>query len=211
MPVHVIKLDSAGVRERVRNGKYFQITNVPTLLVTYTDGNLQLFQGQAKIMEWLNKVLVQRNQPQAPPVPQDAQPQARTAKAQPRRERIKEPEEEPEDGVEPEEEEEQRPPPKKAKAAKSKKKPPVKFKSSKKRDEDDEENLELILGDEEDSPSSQPSPSIASKRSMTKSNPLSTGKSKSGGMANLVEQARKMEQERKASLGYDEKDLPKYG
>jgi len=213
MPVQIIRLDTTEVRNRVRNGKYFQISNVPTLLVTYTDGNLQLFQGQPKILEWLNKVLVQSNSSshEREPVPQQKSA---------RRVRIEEPSDE-------EEEDEPQPPPKripKAKSnvvAKSKKKSPVKFKSSKKRDEDEEENVELILGDEDEpmesqtqlpqQTQSQSQSQTRPKRGTVKNNPLSIGKGKPSAMASLVEQARKMEEERKTSLGYDEKNLPRFG
>lgn len=204
IPVMIIPLDSTETRLRAMRGKYFQVHNVPALLVTYTDGNLQLFQGQPKILEWLNKVVVQRNA-------------ANTDR------KIVEYEEE-------EEEEQPQAPakakksvPKKAKAKKSKP-APVKFKSKKKsipeETEDDSGELldvEIIPEDEEDEPPSRTSPPAARRATQPpsqKTNSLAlngTGtKGKSGGMASLIEQARKMEEERKSSLGYDEKSLPRH-
>ena len=57
LPVKIVRLDSAASREAVQNGPYFQIKVVPTLVVTYRDGNLQLFIGQPKTLEWLKMVV----------------------------------------------------------------------------------------------------------------------------------------------------------
>ncbi len=53
LPVKIVRLDSAASRQAAQNGPYFQIKVVPTLVVTYRDGNLQLFVGQPKTLEWL--------------------------------------------------------------------------------------------------------------------------------------------------------------
>ena len=56
LPVKIVRLDSTASREAAQNGPYFQIKVVPTLVVTYRDGNLQLFVGQPKTIEWLKMV-----------------------------------------------------------------------------------------------------------------------------------------------------------
>lgn len=215
MPVNIVKLDNAAVRQRVRNGRYFQITNVPTLLVTYTDGNLQLFQGKDKILEWFNNIVAAR----APSPMTSATPPTKVAKKITQRAPPREIEEEEEE----DEEEDAPPPPRKAKA--KTKRPPVKFKSTKKKVEEDEDVELIAIGEDEegeDVTPRRPQPPPPSKSvtrgggkglsiSTTANNPLSTNKGKSSGMASLVEQARKMEEDRKNSLGYDEKNLPRYG
>lgn len=53
LPINVVLLDSPLERERAQTGTLFQIVNVPSLLVHYSDGNLQIFEGTRKIMSWL--------------------------------------------------------------------------------------------------------------------------------------------------------------
>jgi hypothetical protein len=53
LPVKIIRLDTEAFRDAAKNGPYFQIKNVPTLIVTFRDGNLQQFVGQPKVLEWL--------------------------------------------------------------------------------------------------------------------------------------------------------------
>ena len=72
MPIRVVRLDTIEMRERVAQGKYFQIRNVPTLVVVYEGNNLQQFVGQPKIMAWLQGMLKQhsrapRNDPHEEP------------------------------------------------------------------------------------------------------------------------------------------------
>jgi hypothetical protein len=54
LPVHVVLLDSSSERERVKSGKLFKITTVPSLMVRYEDENLQIFEGARKVMAWLS-------------------------------------------------------------------------------------------------------------------------------------------------------------
>ena len=63
LPVKIVRLDTAAFREAAQNGPYFQIKVVPTLVVTHRDGNLRLFAGQPKVLEWLKMVV---NPPGAP-------------------------------------------------------------------------------------------------------------------------------------------------
>ena len=55
IPVKIVRLDTVETRKAALNGKHFQIKNVPTLLVSYQDGNLQFFAGQEKVIMWLQK------------------------------------------------------------------------------------------------------------------------------------------------------------
>jgi hypothetical protein len=56
IPVKIIRLDTLKDRQNAINGKYFQVHNVPTLLVMYTDDNIQLFVGSEKIILWLTQI-----------------------------------------------------------------------------------------------------------------------------------------------------------
>ncbi len=64
LPVTIVRLDTLESREAAKNGPYFQIKNVPTLVVTYRDGNLQLFVGQPKTLEWLKMSMNPQRAPQ---------------------------------------------------------------------------------------------------------------------------------------------------
>ena len=82
IPVGIVRLDTPEDRQIAATGKYFQIVNVPALLVIYDDGNLQLFVGQEKIITWFQQIIqksMQHPQPQHPqpqhPQPQHPQPQ----------------------------------------------------------------------------------------------------------------------------------------
>lgn len=63
LPVSIIRLDTEEARKKAMTGPFFAITNVPTLLLSYADGNMQLFQGRDKIMPLLVKLT------QPPPQP----------------------------------------------------------------------------------------------------------------------------------------------
>lgn len=57
MPVIIIGLDSPEARQKAMTGQTFQIKNVPTLVVSYTNGETQLYVGSPKIMGWFQKIL----------------------------------------------------------------------------------------------------------------------------------------------------------
>lgn len=57
IPVGIVRLDTPEDRQIAATGKYFQIVNVPALLVIYDDGNLQLFVGQEKIITWFQQII----------------------------------------------------------------------------------------------------------------------------------------------------------
>ena len=64
LPVETIRLETKHDRNRVMNGKNFQIKSVPSLMVLYDDGDMQLFVGQKKIISWMNRAIQPQEQPQ---------------------------------------------------------------------------------------------------------------------------------------------------
>lgn len=57
IPIQIVRLDTEQARETAANGKFFQVTSVPTLTTFYEDGNVQLFTGTQKIIQWLTAML----------------------------------------------------------------------------------------------------------------------------------------------------------
>lgn len=57
IPIQIVRLDTEQAREAAANGKFFQITSVPTMAVFYEDGNVQLFAGSQKIIQWLTAMM----------------------------------------------------------------------------------------------------------------------------------------------------------
>jgi hypothetical protein len=60
LPVKMIPLDTEEDRKNVQNHTTIQIKNVPSLLVVYSNNQLQLYVGAPKIIDWLRN-LVQNN------------------------------------------------------------------------------------------------------------------------------------------------------
>jgi hypothetical protein len=126
IPVNVVKLDTAEARQTAMKGKYFQITNVPTLVVIYADGNLQLFVGAPKINQWIGMLQGEggggdRSREDAPEAKREEEYQEPPPKPQRRTPVIE---------TMPEEEDEETPEPvegKKKRVKSKKKRPPVSF------------------------------------------------------------------------------------
>ena len=57
LPIQLISLDNPKLRELVKRGKMFQITSVPTLLIEYISGDVQLFTGRPKILQWASNLI----------------------------------------------------------------------------------------------------------------------------------------------------------
>lgn len=57
IPVGVVRLDTKAERQRALNGKFFQIQSVPSLVVFYDDGDMQMFLGREKIIGWFVTLL----------------------------------------------------------------------------------------------------------------------------------------------------------
>lgn len=65
--IHSLCIDNANVRKQVLESK-IQVANVPSIVLFYTSGVVQLFEG-AKAFEWVNRNIVQIFSP-PPPQPQ---------------------------------------------------------------------------------------------------------------------------------------------
>lgn len=63
LPIDIVRLDTKKARERAQRGKYVQINVVPSLMVIFTDGNLQLFTGSEKIVKWIKQAVEFTSQP----------------------------------------------------------------------------------------------------------------------------------------------------
>lgn len=66
LSMEVIYLDSETIREAVQSGTFIQIQKVPTLLLEYNDGSIQLYVGRVKVIEWLKQLFnrsIQQNKP----------------------------------------------------------------------------------------------------------------------------------------------------
>lgn len=176
----MVRLDTVESRTAAAHGTYFQITAVPSLAVGHEDGTLQVFVGNEKILRWFESM--RRHPPKS--------------KA-PEREEIEDDESEPEEPpkskkkekVVIEEDDEPEPTPKPSRRKKSSKKERKKVVTF----EEDEPDIEFLGDEPDDTP-----PPRASKSS----------KKKPSKMGSLLDQAKQMEKERQATLGYKEEDLP---
>lgn len=211
-PAQIIRLDSESAREQATNGSFFQITSVPTMVVIYNDGNTQMFVGSPKIIQWMSMIIKTEKEESAsnlaaynpaggnmygprpnPPRPlqdeyREPPPVKRTVIEEYGEEEYEE--EEPE-FVKPAPKVPKKKPMPVVKPKKSKKKPPVRF-------EEPEEEVEYF---ESKAPKTKKQPKEAS---------VPLKKQQPSRMNGLMEEARRMEQDRKSSLGYREEDLPKY-
>lgn len=57
IPLQIVKLDTQKARNKAKKGKYFQINSVPSLVVIYQDGTLQMFIGKEKIVNWIQQLV----------------------------------------------------------------------------------------------------------------------------------------------------------
>lgn len=57
LPINIVRLDNPSIRDVVRSSSTLQITHLPTLLVNFSDGNIGLFQGQQKTLDWIGKFM----------------------------------------------------------------------------------------------------------------------------------------------------------
>ena len=57
LPIHAISLDNRKLREAVLRGNMFQIKSVPTMLIEYASGDIQLFAGRHKIVNWIDQMV----------------------------------------------------------------------------------------------------------------------------------------------------------
>lgn len=255
LPIQFVRLDTEESRHTAANGRFFQITSVPTMAVFYEDGNTQLFTGTQKIIQWLTAMIkasaassrasAAASTPEEPPnmygpsnggarrslvplIPRSSKtpqidegedlneedspvtaPQMRAAPRQPRAtpRRIPTPVEEDDGGGEVNDEEpdeieiEEPVPVLKPKARKPRAKSAKKTVKQRKPKKTTEDEVELV--DDEEDPRRQ---------AREKLNAVATAKSKPppSRMKNLYAAAKQMEQDREASLGYNESELPHF-
>jgi len=69
LPVALIALDTKESRDHALNGSLIQIKNVPSMIVSYDDGNVQLYVGKPKIMGWFAAITQHPAQKQNAPEP----------------------------------------------------------------------------------------------------------------------------------------------
>lgn len=160
IPVGIVRLDSPEDRQIAATGKYFQIVNVPTLLVIYDDGNLQLFVGQEKIITWFQQIIQKNMQHPQPQYPEPQHPEPVRRPQQKNRQSKKKPVfEEYSSSSEEDSEEEVYEAPKKKKIASIKEKSSKKYKKQNKKKkkpiqfEDDEQEIEFFNEEDSKSPS----------------------------------------------------------
>ena len=56
LPIMIVRLDTIEDRRKAANGPFFKITEVPTMVVSYSDNTVQLFVGSDKILEWMSSI-----------------------------------------------------------------------------------------------------------------------------------------------------------
>lgn len=197
-PIEIVRLDSRESRVAASRGKHFQITNVPSLVTMFTDGKLQLFVGTDRIFPVLQSLL------SPPPSPEE------------------EIQEEEIDIIE------QPSPPRRRSAkgrrstSKSKTKKAVKaFPQRKKKapppppEEDEEDDGIEMFGEEieEEELEFEDTNPIAYRPPPPPTTGLMVGPSAASNApsknSSIMEMAKTMARQREATLGYNEKDLPK--
>ncbi len=206
VPVKIVRLDTVEARMAAINGKHFQIQNVPTLLVTHADGNLQLFAGQEKVIIWLQKAM---DPPPSQVGGQDIPPDIPSTPL------YESSDEEESKGLYGGRQKSKKlksrkpskpskilrfPPKSSKKRRKSKKSKSVRFEEP---EEDYEEvDIEFIEGDRPNRPPAPPTQGLIVGPQADHGNKR---------MSNILEMAKQMQQDRTSTLGYDEKELPKNG
>lgn len=213
LPIQEVRLDTEESRKTASEGQYVQITSVPSLMVTYTDGNMQLFVGTDKIMAWMRSAVMSMQQRSSPPETNEPQTNIeddrvnRTKETKPKKTTYVVEEEDEDDVVE-----EPTPlskPKKTTKLAKSASKMKSGKTTKKKKtrtitkeendltNETDEVDIEFI-----DSSGRPPPPP-------TKGLMVGPGSVQSkSSMTNLMKKAQQMAKDREKTLGYREEDLP---
>ena len=203
--VNVVRLDTAEDRMRALTGKYVQVDSVPTMVVIFKDDTIQKFLGAEKILGWMSNIVkgVQASEVSA----SETQPQqkhsktptpktkAKSKKPKSRKPKVVEPDSEEEidiDFGEMEEEEEYVPPP-----------PPPQ--SSRRRGSGKGGRLAqpppAQRGDGEEITPEYVAAQQKLKGLMVNA---SEKKNQKSTMSSVAEMARKMQEERKATLGYGE-------
>ncbi len=226
MPMQVVRLDTESSRKAAANGKFFQITTVPTMVIMYEDGNTQLFLGAPKIIQWLTAMIKSasagaRKEQQAPrQEQQNMYGPISDSYPRPRRQVIDEGEDMDATPIPIEEEDDLPPPPPQRRPA-QRKAPVVVEEDYPEEEPEEEEPQEKPKSKKKSKAKSRRKPvvveeddSVAAKRRMAKDklNKAASTKSKplSSRMKDVYSVAKQMEADMKNSLGYKEEELPHY-
>lgn len=71
--VNVVRLDTQEDRRRALTGKYVKVESVPTMIVVYRDDTIQSFSGADKILRWMDHVVNSFKSPPNSLPPQQSQ------------------------------------------------------------------------------------------------------------------------------------------
>lgn len=196
LPVNLIRLDTVEARNHAKNGKYFSVTIVPTMVVVHDDGNTQMFVGSDKTIQWL-KSSISPNKRVQPPQPDEVVSKTVIIDDDSGGEE----EEEPVAIRKPAKTSKQKVPSKKVgKNSKRPKKGGKKVKFAE-QDEPADDGIEFV---DDGRPTRPPPPPTAG----LVVGPGSKTNGKKSTMNSLIKEAQRMAKERESTLGYDEKDLP---
>lgn len=55
LPIKIVRLDSASIRQKCIAGRKISIRDVPSLIVIYEDGDLKMFLSEPKIVAWIRQ------------------------------------------------------------------------------------------------------------------------------------------------------------
>jgi hypothetical protein len=91
--VNVVRLDTQEDRRRALTGKYVKVESVPTMIVVYRDDTIQSFTGADKILRWMDHIVnsfksssssspspQQSHPPQAPQQPRSSKSKKKTSR-----------------------------------------------------------------------------------------------------------------------------------
>jgi len=242
IPVQIVKLDTTEARNRAANGRYFQVKMVPTMIVNYDDGNMEVFIGNDKILpvlSSLSRIKTQKANESMTPLdmgdrsnmygPSVDGPSMRPSKpvyaARPTISRGNIPiiehdsdSDESNGRVEPsiEYSDEEEIPELERPAAKAKTKAKAKISKTKSKSKSKKKKPPIIFTEDEDDQDREieveyidEASSVQVQEETTRGG-ASSKKMKNSRMQGLIDTAKNMEQERLASLGYNEADLPHY-
>jgi hypothetical protein len=181
IPVLIIPLDNEEDRATAMSGEDVKITSVPSLVIAFSDGKVQMFVGYEKIINWFTSTMrppeqMYQNKGRENGERKHNNPSRTSQTHSPHRD----------DRVEDEQDDYDDPPP-----------PPKKKRSKKKPKHRDDNNVELIMEDTV-RPSKPPPPPTQGLSTHPKPNPSSK---------NLMNAAKEMENARNATLGIKQGDM----
>ena len=199
--VNVVRLDTAEDRMRALTGKYVQVDSVPTMVVIFKDDTIQKFLGAEKILGWMSNIVkgvqasevsASETQPQQKHSKTPPKVKAKSKKSKSRKHKVVEPSDEEIDidFGEMEEEHEPLPPP-----------PPQ---SSRRKGRGGRLSQQPPPAQRGDGEEITPEYVAAQQKLKGLMVNASEKKNQKSTMSSVAEMARKMQEERKATLGYGE-------